>query len=90
MMLKLNAVDLKGFKLALINGKETYVIGTLDTVEPKDAKNGLKLHLVAGTKWAGDMVADLPEKRVLMFKGSLYSRNSATVDSETGRVGSLT
>jgi hypothetical protein len=87
-VLKVNAVDLKGFKLVLQNGKEIYTLATLDSVVPTDAKNGLKLHLVAGSKWAGDMVADLPDGRVLMLKGSLYSRTSASVTPD-GKVGAI-
>lgn len=100
-MLKVNAVDLKGFKLVLQNGKESYTIATLDSIAPVDtinkktgkktdhAKTGLKLHLVAGSQWNGEPVAELPEGRVLLLKGSLYSRTSAmaTPDGKVGAIG---
>jgi hypothetical protein len=88
-MLKINAVDLKGFKVVLERGKERYEIATLDSVVPTDAKNDLKLHLVQGNKWSGDLIADLPENRVLCIKGSIYSRNSASSTNPVLKVGSV-
>lgn len=88
-MVKINEVDLKGFKLVLTNGKASYTLATLDAVKPADAKNDLTLHLVQGSKWAGDIVADMPEDRVLMIKGSIFSRASAVSGVESQKVGKI-
>ena len=92
-MVKILAGDLKGFKLVLTNGKETYQLGTLgaEAIAPKDTKkpdNKLVLHLTAGNTYAGEVVGELPGDRVLMLKGSIYSRNSA-LSTESRKVGSL-
>ena len=91
-MKKINTVDLKGFKLILERGKERYDLATLDAVSPPDNKkpeNKVLLHLVQGNKWTGEIVADLPENRVLLIKGSIYSRNSAMKSNESIRVGQI-
>ena len=95
-MVKINEVDLKGFKLFLVSpdGKKQYPIATLDSVEPVVAKgevvkNALKLHLVQGTKWSGDIVADMPEGRVLCIKGSIFSRTSAVKEEVATKVGQV-
>jgi len=90
-VVKINEVDLKGFKVVLMSadGKKQYPIAILDSVSPKDAKNELKLHLVQGTRWSGDIVADLPEGRMLCIKGSIFSRNSAAAGADITKVGQV-
>lgn len=99
-MAKINTTDLKGFKLCLLAPtvqvpKDAVQLGTLDAVEPTNAdgkveekwkKAEMLLHFSRGNQFAGESVADLPDSRVLVFKGSLLSRRAA-VPSSTNSVG---
>lgn len=87
-MLKIDkkSVDLKGLSLALTDGKNVIVLGKLDAVpvmvendkgQKVNDPNDLTLHFVQGSKWAGDIIADLQDNMGLYFKGSLYSRKTA-------------
>ena len=83
-MLKIDktVAELKGCRLAIIDGKNILPIGTLDAVPHADDKgvadpNSLTLHFVQGNKWTGEIVADLKDGMGLYFKGSIYSRTSA-------------
>lgn len=74
--------ELKGMKLALVDGKNIINIGTFDAVAQVDDKgvtnpNSLTLHFVQGNKWTGEIIADLKDGMGLYFKGSIYSRLSA-------------
>lgn len=98
-MVKINAVKLEGYKLILENAKgEKHILATLGAEPPEKPKNApadwtpkneLLLHLVCGDNWSGDVVAELPEGRVLVIKGSIFSRTSALAGKEAKRVGKL-
>ncbi len=83
--------SLKGAELLLKMGKNVVRLATLGA-EPYTSKNGKTktlTHLTGGNTFTGEIVAELGENELLMFKGQVYSRERASSVQASKSVGNI-